>query len=294
VAVKLIHPTLLQMAREEALARFQAEIGTLVKLEHEGIARIYGGGIAEDPHTHEPLPYLAMELVRGGLPITTYARDYALPWYERLALFPRVCRAIQYAHEHRVIHRDLKPGNILVDREGNPFVIDFGLAHACDALLPGAHLAAAGTPAYMSPEQVSDAFGPISAKSDVYALGFILYELLTDQYPYALPHDGTFAQWCQVITEAPPPLHQFSEVDSRELEEIMAAALAKRPTDRVRVDVLRSRLERYLKKQARRRSRSCPVYPLLSRLRRKIGLRPNLLLPNTSTRRSRDRRSEVS
>jgi serine/threonine protein kinase/class 3 adenylate cyclase/tetratricopeptide (TPR) repeat protein len=248
VAVKLIHPTLLRTAREETLARFQAEIGTLVKLEHEGIARIYGGGIAEDPHTHEPLPYLAMELVRGGLPITTYARDYALSWQERLGLFVRVCRAVQYAHEHRVIHRDLKPTNILVDREGCPFVIDFGLAHAYDALLPGAHLAASGTPAYMSPEQVSDAFGPISAKSDVYALGLILYELLTAQHPYALLRDGTFAQWCQAITEAPPSLPQSSEVYGGELEEIMAAALAKRPADRVRVDVLRSRLERYLQK----------------------------------------------
>src|SRR3989442_1627383 len=73
VAVKLIHPTLLRTAREEALARFQAEMGTLVKLEHEGIARIYDGGIGEDPHTHEPLPYLAMELVRCGVPMTTYA-----------------------------------------------------------------------------------------------------------------------------------------------------------------------------------------------------------------------------
>ena len=116
VAVKLIHPALLQTARAEALARFQAEMGTLVKLEHDGIARIYDGGMVEDPRTHEPLPYLAMELVRGGLPLTTYAQDYALAWPERLHLFLRVCRAVQYAHEHRVVHRDLKPANILVDQ----------------------------------------------------------------------------------------------------------------------------------------------------------------------------------
>ena len=122
VAVKLIHPALLRTAREEALARFQAEMGTLVKLEHEGIARIYDGGIGEDPHTYEPLPYLAMELVRGGLPMTTYAQDYALPWPERLALFVRVCQAVRYAHEHRVVHRDLKPTNILVDNDGRPVV----------------------------------------------------------------------------------------------------------------------------------------------------------------------------
>jgi predicted unusual protein kinase regulating ubiquinone biosynthesis (AarF/ABC1/UbiB family) len=137
VAMKLIHPSLLQTARDEALSRFQAEMGTLVKLEHEGIARIYDGGIAEDPQTHDSLPYLVMELVRGGLPLTTYAQAYALSWQERLALMLRVCRAVQYAHEHRVVHRDLKPANILVDREGRPVVIDFGLAQACDALLPG-------------------------------------------------------------------------------------------------------------------------------------------------------------
>src|SRR5712692_7885305 len=218
VAVKLIHPTLLRTVREEALARFQAEMGTLVKLEHEGIARIYDGGIGEDPRTHEPLPYLAMELVRGGLPITTYARDYALPWPERLALFVRVCHAVQYAHEHRVVHRDLKPTNSLVDSEGRPVVIDFGLAAAYEALLPGAPLAISGTPAYMSPEQVAAAFGPVSAKSDVYALGLLLYELLTGQRPYVLPPDGALGQWQQIITEAaPPPLRQVDATYGEEL-----------------------------------------------------------------------------
>jgi serine/threonine protein kinase len=249
VAVKLIHPALLRIAREEAFAQFLAEIGTLVKLEHEGIARIYDGGVAEDPYTHEQLPYLAMELVRGGVPITTYAQEYALSWPERLALVLRVCHAVRYAHEHRVIHRDLKPANLLVDSEGRPMVIDFGLVCAYDALLPGAYIAAAGTPAYMSPEQVSDAFGPISAKSDVYALGLILYELLTSQPPYALPHDGSVEELRQVITEAtPPPLRQYNTAYGEELEAIMAAVLAKRPADRISVAVLRSRLERYLQK----------------------------------------------
>ena len=202
VAVKLIHPTLLLTARDETLARFLAEMHTLVTLQHENIARIYDGGIYEDPRTHEQIPYLAMELVQGGVPLTTYARDYALSWQERLALFVRVCHAVRYAHEHRVVHRDLKPANVLVDSEGRPVVIDFGLAQACDAMLPGAHLAASGTPAYMSPEQVSDALGTITDKSDVYALGLMLYELLTEQYPYVLPRDGSFAQWRQVILEA--------------------------------------------------------------------------------------------
>jgi class 3 adenylate cyclase len=250
VAVKLIHPVLLRTAREEALARFQAEMGTLVKLEQESIARICDGGIGEDPHTHEPLPYIAMELVRGGLPLTTYAQDHALTWQERLSLFLRVCRAVQYAHEHRIVHRDLKPANILVDSEGRPFVIDFGLAQACDALLPGVHLAASGTPAYMSPEQVSDAWGTVSAKSDVYALGLLLYELLTGQPPYALPPNGTWEQLRDVVTTATPrPLSQHRPEYHGELEALVAQALAKRPTDRCSVAMLRSRLERFVQAQ---------------------------------------------
>ena len=264
VAVKLIHPTLLQAVRGEALARFLAEIGTLVRLEHEGIARIYDGGLYEDPHTHEQIPYLAMELVRGGLPLTTYAKDYALAWPERLALLLRVCRAVQYAHEHRVVHCDLKPANILVDSEGRPVVIDFGLACTADALWPGAQMAAAGTPAYMSPEQMSDRFGDISAKSDVYALGLILYELLTGQLPYALRRDGSVEEWCQVITEAvPPPLGQFSPGYYGELDAIVAATLAKRPADRIPVAVLRSRLDRALQQLLPPRDRPrLPMAPL--------------------------------
>jgi serine/threonine protein kinase len=190
-----------------------------------------------------------MELVRGGQPITTYAKDYALSWQERLAVFVRVCHAVRYAHEHRVVHRDLKPANILVDSDGRPVVIDFGLAQACDALLPGAHIAASGTPAYMSPEQMSDAFGPISAKSDTYALGLILYELLTGQHPYILLRNGSIELLRRVITEAtPPPLSQYDKAYRGELDAILTVALAKQPADRAPVAVLRSRIERYLNK----------------------------------------------
>jgi TOMM system kinase/cyclase fusion protein len=282
VAVKLIHPALLRTARGEALARFQAEMGMLVRLEHEGIARIYDGGIGEDPRTHDPCPYIAMELVHGGLPLTTYARDYALPWLERLTLFVRVCQAVRYAHEHRVVHRDLKPTNILVDHEGRPFVIDFGLASACDMLLPGAPLAASGTPAYMSPEQVSPAWGAVSDRSDVYALGLLLYELLTGQSPYVLPRDGAFAQWQQVITEAaPPPLRQVDATYGEELETILAAALAKRPTERLSVAVLRARLERYLQMQAPARA---PLRHDTSQAQRDtIGTTPGGLAPGWRT-----------
>jgi TOMM system kinase/cyclase fusion protein len=191
-----------------------------------------------------------MELIREGLPITMYAQDYALPWSERLQLFLRVCHAVQYAHEHLIVHRDLKPANILVDREGRPFVIDFGLALACETLLPGLHLAS-GTPAYMSPEQVAPVLGTISDRSDVYALGLILYELLTGQLPYTLPRDGAVAQWRHVILEAtPPPLRPYHAAYGGELEAIVSATLTKRPAERLSVAALRARLERYLQAHA--------------------------------------------
>jgi class 3 adenylate cyclase len=168
-----------------------------------------------------------------------------------------VCHAVRYAHEHRVVHRDLKPANILVDHDGRPVVIDFGLAHACDALLPGFHIAASGTPTYMSPEQVSDTLGAVSDKSDVYALGLILYELLTEQPPYALPRNGSVEEWRQVIMEATsPPLRQYNAAYGGELEAIVAATLAKQPAHRIPVAVLRSRLERYLQTLPLERDRS--------------------------------------
>jgi serine/threonine protein kinase/Tfp pilus assembly protein PilF len=247
VAVKLIHPTLLQTAREEALARFGAELRTLVTLQHAYIARIYDGGIYEDPYTHEQIPYLAMELVREGQALTAYCTAHALPVLERLTLVVQVCRALQYAHEHRMLHCDLKPANILVDSEGHPFVIDFGLARTYDELVPGASFVCAGTPAYMSPEQVADGFGALSVKTDVYALGLLLYEVLTGELPYHLPRDGSFDALRQVITTAVSrPLGAYDAAYRGELEALVAAALAKRPADRLPLAALRSRLERYL------------------------------------------------
>ena len=130
-----------------------AEVQTLVALEHEGIARLYEAEMDPDPPTAASLPYLAMELVHDGQPITTFAAAHGLTTRQRLP-FRQVCTAVQRAHGRRILHRDLKPTNILVDSDGRPFVIDFGLAQAYDAVLPLGHqLAASGTPAYMSPEQ---------------------------------------------------------------------------------------------------------------------------------------------
>jgi eukaryotic-like serine/threonine-protein kinase len=179
VAVKLIHPAQLLHDACDAQRRFRAEIGALVRLEHERIARIYDGGIDRCPASGEQTYYLAMELVRGQ-PLN----DYVVRHRARLRtggivrLFLRVCSAVAHAHRHGIVHCDLKPANILVDEHAAPRLVDFGLASRCREVA-----AAGGTPAYSSPEQLAG--GPATPAMDVYALGIILHELLTGRYPQA-------------------------------------------------------------------------------------------------------------
>ncbi len=251
VAVKLMSPALTLLSTDNVVKRFVAEIQTLITLEYEGIVRIYDGGLHENPATHEQLPFLAMELVRDGKPITDYAAEHGLSIRERLILFSRVCAAVHRAHGHRILHRDLKPDNILVDRNGTPFIIDFGLAQAYETLLPsGYELAVAGTPAYMSPEQVVQEFGAMTPKSDAYALGIVFYELLSGQRPYLMPANLPLDQLGKIIVESQPPLlGSHHEALRGELEAIAATALAKHPDDRLSVKALESRIETYLQTQ---------------------------------------------
>ena len=204
-----------------------------------------------------------MELVRG-IKITDFCEQHQLAPRERLGLFIQVCRAIQHAHQKGIIHRDIKPSNILVTSDDGvpvPKVIDFGIAKATQGRLTDQTVYTAfeqfiGTPAYMSPEQVSETFGPISTKSDVYALGLILYELLTEQPPYTLPPHGAWEQLRDVITTViPRPLGQHQPEYHGELEALVAHALAKRPADRCTVAVLRDRLERFVQTQPARLAR---------------------------------------
>lgn len=180
VAVKLIHPALMQHEPELSQHRFRHEIGTLVRLEHKGIARIYDGGHHRGECGDDCL-YFAMELV-DGQPLSDYvaAHRARLGIAGILRLFLLVCDAVAHAHRQGVVHRDIKPGNILVDAAGEPRVIDFGLADTLggSAMVERAGLVC-GTPAYMSPEQLGgDAIAAATPASDVYALGITLHELL--------------------------------------------------------------------------------------------------------------------
>ena len=165
--------------------RFAREAQILGRLRHPGLAQVYDAGVAETGQ-----PYFAMELV-AGVPLDQYVRERAPDPGARLELVARVCDAVQHAHDGGVVHRDLKPGNILVEPSGRPKVIDFGVARAADAgrTAGGAVTEAGqliGTLNYMSPEQASGDPSAIDPRGDVYALGVILYELLADRRPYRL------------------------------------------------------------------------------------------------------------
>lgn len=188
VAVKVLHAGL-NTAR--ILERFAWERRSLARMNHPNIAKILDAGTEESGH-----PYVVLELV-DGTPITTWCREQKGTLARNLNLMARVCQAVQHAHDRGVLHRDLKPGNILVreiDGQPTPSIIDFGIAKALDDTDAGEdslNLTLAGqqvgTPAYMSPEQLAGS-GDVDVRTDVYALGVILYELLAGRRPFPDDH----------------------------------------------------------------------------------------------------------
>jgi eukaryotic-like serine/threonine-protein kinase len=206
--------------------RFAREASILGRLTHVGIARVYEASATEDGQL-----YFAMEFIHG-LPLDEHVRRQAVDNRARLDLAARVCDAVQHANEQGIVHRDLKPANILVDEAGQPKVLDFGVALATGGSLQDstAHTRTGqliGTFGYMSPEQVAADPRAIDARSDVYALGVILYELLADRLPYRL--DGLpLPEVVRVIQEVEPS--RLGSVDRQfrgAIETIVAKALEK-------------------------------------------------------------------
>jgi len=184
VAVKVLRPGSLSPA---AARRFLHEAHVLGRLSHPGIARIYSVGMHRT--ADGTLPCFVMEYVEAATPITADADARRLPLRDRVRLFRDVCEAVAHGHQRGVIHRDLKPGNILVDAAGRPKVIDFGVARCTegDAAATTMHTAVGqlvGTLHYMSPEQCDEAADDVDVRADVYSLGVVLHELLVGRLPY--------------------------------------------------------------------------------------------------------------
>ncbi|MBL0927430.1 MAG: protein kinase, partial [Phycisphaerales bacterium] len=182
VALKTIRPGLMT---PEQVDRFLHEAQTLAELSHPGIAHVYEAGV--DGAGLGATPYFSMELIPGALPIVAYADSRGLGPRQRTALVRDAARAVQHAHERGVIHRDLKPSNILVDAEGRVKVIDFGIARSADAgravASGGSGGEVAGTAGYMAPEQKRGDAYAVGPRADVFALGVVLYEMLTGRLP---------------------------------------------------------------------------------------------------------------
>ncbi len=230
VALKLVKQGL---GRAHLLPQFRQEERILAALNHPHIARLYGAGVSEGG-----VPYFVMEYVAGER-LEEYCMLRQLGVRERLMLFRKLCSAVAYAHQRLVIHRDLKPGNIRVTPEGEPKLLDFGIARLLgdETAAPteaGASLAALMTPDYASPEQIRGE--TMTTASDVYSLGVILYQLLTGEKPYSLTNQGP-DEIARTITQTAPLLPSAVKANERrslrgDLDHIVMKAMNKEPAAR--------------------------------------------------------------
>lgn len=213
--------------------RFLRERQFLARMEHKNISRLLDGGITEDG-----APYFAMEFVAGE-PLTVYAKREHLDLRARIGLFLKICDAVHYAHQHLIVHRDLKPNNVLVDAEGEPKLLDFGIAKAVDDGNQESNTQTVTqlmTPAYAAPEQILGK--PVSTLTDVYALGVILHELLLGERPHPA-REGMLLEAQIVQDTVPLPSSRRSAVASinarelrGDLDLILLSALKRDPTRR--------------------------------------------------------------
>jgi serine/threonine protein kinase/Tfp pilus assembly protein PilF len=216
VAIKVIRPA---YSVRDAMARFRAERQILANLAHPNIARLLDGGV-----TANGQPYLVMEYVEGQ-PIDVFCKARVLGLRATLELFRAVCAGVQCAHQNLIVHRDIKPGNILVDASGTPKLLDFGVAKLLDAPVDAnAPATRMMTPEYASPEQILGR--PVTTAADVYGLGVLLYELISGRRPY-IAKTKSAGEWERLVCESDPPRPSSVAAVDADIETIILKAMHK-------------------------------------------------------------------
>ncbi len=270
VAIKVMRWS--EVAHMEEKKRFEREIAILGRLSHPNIVGLHDGGVVSDYR------YLVMDFVAGES-IDAYRRHHNLNIKDTLTLFGKVCRAVQAAHVRGVVHRDLKPHNILVDANGQPHILDFGLAKLIEDECDPEHAVTLmtqtgqflGSLAWASPEQVAGDANKVDVRTDVYALGLTLYHLLTRRFPYDVvgPTQDVFRNIAHA-EPAKPSTHR-ADVDG-ELDTIVLKCLSKEPERRYQsAGLLAGDIERYLNGEVIEARRESRLYVLTKTVRRHRG-----------------------
>lgn len=228
VAVKILLPEV--SSDQNIVARFEREMLILSKLSHPNIIRYYGGGRDEASDRAGRCLFYVMELVEGGSLKQVLANDEPLPWQQAVRYSIKLCSALQHAHNHGIIHRDLKPGNLYLTYDGELKLGDFGIALDSGETGITATGLIVGTYLYMAPEQIRGEDGTVGSQTDLYALGCVMYEMLTGRPPF---QGATFAQiFEQHLNDNHVPLAEANPSLPKSLCDIVDNCLAKDPYDR--------------------------------------------------------------